>query len=273
MLRHVILAGLAASIALALSSCTTGRSSAKLPAVGEQEADRYLFDKGTEALQRHRWLDAREYFKRIVDTYPGSRYRQDAKLGVGDSLLGEKRIDTDILAASEFREFLRFFPLAPRADYAQYRLGLAVVRQTLSPERDQTATQEALRELNQFIEKFPSSQYMPDVLKLQREMRDKLSRSELLVGRHYFRTHWYPGAVARLEALLKNDPDYLGRDAAYFYLAESYYRLDKKSEALPYYERLVTEFKVSEFLKDARKRLAELEKTPVTPAAATAATR
>ena len=41
-----------------------------------------------------------------------------------------------ILAANEFREFLRFFPLDKRADYAQYKLAIASSKQILGPERD-----------------------------------------------------------------------------------------------------------------------------------------
>ena len=42
-------------------------------------------------------------------TYPGSPYRADAKLGIGDAYLGEARSDSTVLAANEFREFLNFF--------------------------------------------------------------------------------------------------------------------------------------------------------------------
>jgi outer membrane protein assembly factor BamD len=245
-------------VATVLSACATGDS--RIPAAGEQDADKYLFDRGTDALQRRRWIEAREYFRRLVDTYPTSPFRQDAKLGIGDSFLGEGRVESHILAASEFREFLRFFPLANRADYAQYRLALSQVRQVLSPERDQTATHEALRELETFIKTYPSSQYMPDVLKLEREMRDRVAEHEFLVGRHYFRTRWYPGAISRLERLMKEDPQFTKRDEVYYYLGESLYRQNKKDEALPWYQKLVEEFAVSEYLDEAQERLAELAK-------------
>ncbi|MEO7192121.1 MAG: outer membrane protein assembly factor BamD [Vicinamibacterales bacterium] len=267
--RSVIFVAIAA-MAAAVTGCAHG-SSSRMPTAGERDADKYLFDRGTEALAKHRWLDAREYFKKIVDTYPGSPYRQDAKLGVGDSYLGEKRIETDILGASEFREFLRFFPLASRADYAQYQLAVSQVRQVLGPERDQTATHDALRELDLFIDRYPASKYMPDILKLRRQMKDRLSDSEVMVGRHYFRTRWYPGATARLEQVLKDDPEYIRRDAVYFFLAESYYKLNKKAEALPYYERVVQEFRVSEYLKAAARRIAELGRTEAVATTAPAA--
>ena len=257
-----MLAAAGLSLAGGLSGCASGGVEPNA-AAAQQQADRFLFEAGTDALERGRWLDAREYFRTLVDTYPTSEFRQNAKLGIGDSYLGEERIESDILAASEFREFLRFYPLAERADYAQYRLAISQIRQVLRPERDQTATRDALRELETFVTNYPQSQHLPEVLRLQRETRDRLSESELGVGKFYHRTGNYPGAVSRLEELMKVDPQFTNRDAVYFYLAESYLRLDRKEDARPLYEKLVEEFAVSEFLEDAQARLMELD-TPAT---------
>jgi outer membrane assembly lipoprotein YfiO len=255
-----------AALLLALSTAAGCGAGSTPTIVPDQDADTYLFTQGSLALERGRWLTAREYLRRLVDTYPTSQHRQNAKLGIGDSYLGERRIESDILAAAEFREFLRFYPLAPRADYAQYRLAVAYVRQVLSPERDQTATHDALRELRVFTTNYPTSSYMADALKLERETRDRLSQSEMLIGRHYVRSRWYPGAVTRLEALLKTDPQFTGRDGVYFFLAEAYNKQDKKAEARVYYQKVIDEFRVSEYLDDARKRLAVLG--PDVPASA-----
>jgi outer membrane protein assembly factor BamD (BamD/ComL family) len=129
----------------------------------------------------------------------------------------------------------------------------------LSPQRDQTATREALRELQVFLSNYTNSKYLPEVIALERETRDRLSESEFLIGRHYYRTGWYPGAVSRLEALLKTDPQYTHRDGAYFFLAESYAKQARIDDARTYYQKVVDEFAVSEFLDDAAKRLKALE--------------
>ena len=70
-----------------------------------------------------------------------------AKLGVGDTYLGEGTSQSLVLAIAEFREFLTFYPTNPRADYAQYKLALAHYRQMRAPQRDQTETRAALKEL------------------------------------------------------------------------------------------------------------------------------
>jgi outer membrane protein assembly factor BamD len=258
------------ALAGSMAACASG--SGGINPAAQQEPDRFLYESGMEALDGRRWLTAREYFRTLVDTYPTSPYRQDAKLGVGDSFLGEGRVESDILAAEEFREFLRFFPLAERADYAQYRLAMSQIRQMLRPERDQTATRDALRELQTFVDTYPGSEYLPEVLRLQRETRDRLSESELLVGRFYFRVGQYIGTIARLEGLLADDPQFSQKDQVYYFLGEAYYRMGRLDEALPMFERLVDEYAVSEYLEDAQERLTELRTTVPTsdPAAAAA---
>jgi outer membrane protein assembly factor BamD len=249
---------LAVVLLSAAGACST-RTRGLVPP-GTMEPDRFLFDKGTEALNKKKWLTAREFFKQLVETYTASPYRPDAKLGIGDTYLGEGTSEALVLAINEFREFLSFYPTNPRADYAQYKVGLAHFRQMRSAQRDQTETRETVKELEMFVDRYPNSQLMPEVKQKLREARDRLSESDYLVGYFYFRQRWYVGAVDRLKDVLKQDPEYTGRDAVYYYLGESLVKQRKEAEALPYYERLLKEFEKSEYLTEAQKRVEELKK-------------
>ncbi len=228
---------------------------------GTLEPDKFLFDKGTVALEAKKWLTAREYFKQVVETYTGSVYRPDAKIGIGDTYLGEGTSEALVLAISEFREFLTYYPTNRRADYAQYKLGLAHMRQMRAPQRDQTETRDAIKELQTFGDRYPNSSLMPEVQAKLREARDRLSESDYLVGFFYYRQRWYPGAIDRFRSVLKQDPEYTVRDQVYFHLAESYIKIKRDAEALPYYERLVAEFQQSQYLEEARKRITEIKAT------------
>jgi len=64
--------------------------------------------------------------------------------------------------------------------------------------------------------------------------------------------------------LLDADPEYVDRDAVYFYLGEIYHRSKADAEALPYYDRIVKEFEKSKFIERAKKRIEEIK--PAEPA-------
>ena len=254
--------------ALAVVAAIAGCAAKKdvMPA-GTADADKFLFDKGTEAAKERKWLNAREYFRNIVDNYPQSPYRPDAKLALGDSYIGEHSTESLLLAANEFREFLTFYPTNARADYAQLQLAKSFAEQMLAPERDQSATKDAIKEIEIFLQRFPNSKLMPEARKLEREAKDRLSEASYRVGYYYFRVKWYTGAIDRFKEVLKVDPAYTNRDAVYYHLAESLYLSSLqntalnglKAEALPYYERLLSEFEKSEYLSAAQKRVTELK--------------
>jgi outer membrane protein assembly factor BamD len=226
---------------------------------GTTQPDKFLMDRGSEELKEENWLRAREYYRQIVDNYPQSPLRPDAKLGIGDTYLGENTTEALVLAANEFREFLTFYPTNARADYAQFKLAMSHFEQMRAPERDQSETKEAIKEFEVFFERYPNSPLTPEVRQRWREARDRLSEASYRVGLFYFRSRWYPGAIDRFREVLKEDPTYTHRDAVYYYLAESLARTDKKAEAIPYFERLLKEFDQSEHRADAQKRLEELK--------------
>jgi outer membrane protein assembly factor BamD len=246
---------LSAIVALAAIAAIGCGGGVRRPPTGTPEPDKFLFDRGTEALNKRRWLVAREYFRELIDTYPQTPYRAEAKLGVGDTYLGERSGESYVLALNEYREFLNFYPTHRRVDYAQFKLGMTHFYQMHSPDRDQTETREAIRELTIFVEKYPSSALFEEGKQKLREARDRLSQYEYNVGYHYYRVRWYPGAVDRFKTLIDRDPEFTRRDAVYFYLGECYVKGGKPAEGLPYFDRILKEFEQSEFLEEAQKRV------------------
>ena len=240
-----------------LAGCAV-RDPAAIPR-GTPEPDRFLFEGATELLKDDDWASAQVMFQRLVDMFPQSPYRFDAKLGLGDTYLRQGAVTTVVQAVNEYDEFLRFYPTNPRADYAQLQIGTAYYEQMLGADRDQTHTRAAIEAFERFFELYPDSDLTEVAQERCRLARDRLSQSEVLVGRFYFDSRWYPGAVQRLRSVLTEDPGFTGRDSVYFMLAEALVALNRAAEALPYFERLVEEFVQSEYLAEAHQRIEQLK--------------
>ena len=246
-----------------VSACASGP---KKPPVGTLEPDKFLWERGTDELNKKHWLTAREYFRQLMDSYPQSTYRADAKLGLADTYLGEGSAESDVLAVNEYREFLSFYPTHQRAYYAQYKLGMCHFYQMHGPDRDQTETHEAIAELTTLVQRYPTKEVNPlldEGRARLREARDRLSDSDYRVAYFYLRTGKFPpAAIDRFEAILKTDPEYTRRDAVYFFLAQALIKVNRPAAALPYLDRLISEFESSEYLEQAKK-LAETLKADV----------
>jgi outer membrane protein assembly factor BamD len=246
---------IAAALAALWLAPGCGKNKSIVP-TGILEADKYLFDRANELIAKKKWFQAREYYRQLVENYPQSAYRPDAKLGLGDTYLGDGSPEALVLAQNEFREFLTFYPTNARADYAQLKLGMSHIKQMQKADRDQSETREAIAELTLFVQRYPNSSLMADGKQRLRQARNRLSESDYRVGFYYFRARWYPGAIERFKGVLRDDPEYDGRDAVYFHLAESLMRMNMKAEAIPYYDRLIKEFEKSEYLLKAQKSMA-----------------
>ena len=207
---------------------------AKKPPAGTPEPDKFLFERGTEQLNRKHWLTAREYFRQLVDSYPQSRYRADAKLGVGDTYLGEHSSESFVLAAQRVPGVPDVLPdpRARRLRAVQAGHDASSTRCT-APERDQTETREAIKELTAFVERYPRDKSIDEGRARLREARDRLSQAEYRVGYFYWKSRWYPGAIDRFKSILASDPEFTNRDAVYFHLADSLAKIKRPAEALP----------------------------------------
>jgi len=261
--RGIALWRAAAILAMALTAACGGKKPV-LPANNPQP-DRFLLDRADEEFKKKHWSNAREYYRQVVDNYPQSPIRPDAKLGMGETYLGEGSTEALVMGANEFREFLTFYPTNAKADVAQFHLALCHQKQMRAAERDQTETKDALKEYQVFFDRYPNSPLMTEVRAKWREARDRLSMASYRVGITYYRQRWYTGAVGRFREVLTDDPEFTGKDGVYFYLADSLLKADGtadkkngKAQAIPYFERLLSEFAQSEFAEDAKKRLQAL---------------
>ena len=207
-----------AVILITLSGC--GPKEAEIT-LGTIDADKLLYARGTAALEEGDWVRAREYFVEIRDNYPQSPLRADARLGVGDSFLGQGQIEGYFSAKAEFEEFLSLFPTNPRMDYARFKLGMVHFKQMRGPELDQSSTREAIREFEDLIQRHPDSDLVSQAREFLRQARDRVSESEYLVGTFYYRRKWWPGAIERFRFILDTDPAFSGRDRLYYYLGSA----------------------------------------------------
>jgi outer membrane protein assembly factor BamD len=222
-------------------------------------SDEALYKAGEEYMKKDA-EKARLYFRQVIDSFPKSFYAQRAKLAIADTYFRKGDEGSMILAASEYREFIKNYPYSPSASYAQFQIGMTYFKNALKPGRDQTKTIQALAEFKRVLTNYPSSEEAAQAQQKISECEERLAEHYFGIGLLYYKIRSYRASVNRLSEIMTDYPNYSGMDQVYFYLADSYFKAGQKDESVPYFTKLVSDYPKSKYAKKAQNKLEEISK-------------
>lgn len=253
-MRARLLCGLIGAVLAA--GCATG--SVDLEKLSSP-SDEVVWQAAQDAVARKNWENARQYFRRIIDAFPQSKYQADSRIGLADSFLAQGGPGNSIMAVSAYREFLTLYPSAPQAAYAQYQAAEAYYKQRNKPDRDQTSTHQALDEFQRLLDVYPDSQYGEQARERIQECRQTVAEASFNVGYFYQKTRKaWRAAIFRYESVLRRYPDYEHLDIVLFRLGEALNASARFNEARPVFARLQQEYPESQWIAKAQELLAEM---------------
>lgn len=158
-------------------------------------------------------------------------------------------------ALNAYRNFLTYFPTHPKADYAQYMVGMSLFAQVLAADRDQTMTKRAMIELSKVEALFPFSDYVLEARRTIQQCRDRLAEHERIVGRFYQRRKAWEAAIDRYRKLMAAFPQAENMNQVLFDLATCLLKIDQRTEAADLLDRLSHEDADGELAKKGQKLL------------------
>ena len=204
--------------------------------------------KGKEALADDEFVEAAGYFTHVKNKFPFSKYAAYAELRLADTNFAEEKYAE---AVSAYRIFLRGHPTHPEVErgYVNFRICECYVHQmpddwALSPpayEKDQSTAQDALRELRDFVERFPRSRYIVRARRRLHTVLRRLADHELYVARFYLDRDKPRAAVGRLEGLLQEYPEAGADPEVMLILGETYLKASERDRARATFTRLAAE--------------------------------
>lgn len=230
-------------------------------------SDEALYKLGEQTLKKDT-EKALLYLRQVIDSFPKSFYAQRAKLLIADAYFHKGDESSMILAAAEYREFIRSYPYSPSAAYAQFQIAMSFYKKMLKPGRDPSKTNQAMTEFKKVITDYPASDQAKEAQTKIKDCEERLAghSAEIAIGYHGRRG--YPAAINRLTEIMTNYPDFTGMDKVYFYLGDSYFMMRQYDQALPFFTKVVTDYPGRKLAKTATQKLAEIEKLKAAAAAA-----
>ena len=213
-----------------------------------------LFAKGKTLIEKKKYDLGRKYLSFVFETYPNDPLGREALLMVADSYFRQGGATGYTEARFRYRDYLNRYPGAAQRDYARYQFALCYDKEHEKPDRDQTATREALDQYQALLREYPDSTFSAAARDRIRKLTDLLAEHEFAIGYFYMRKGAAGAALERFVSLEQRFPDYGSRAKLFFYEARVLRSLGRTEEASRYVERLVAEFPDSEWAKRAREK-------------------
>ena len=151
------------------------------------------FDKGLALFEREKWSRAAEKFNWVVLNNPAGNLAVEAQYYYAESIYQQELY---VEAQLEFERLLRRWAGTEHVVQARYRIAQCLVAQSPPYQRDQSATLDAIDELQSFIDDFPDTEDRLEAEELILELRLKLAHKHYESGRLYLK--WGRLASARL---------------------------------------------------------------------------
>ena len=207
------------------------------------------YEKGIAELKDENYPEAQKYFQFVRSKFPFSKYAVLAELAIADTQFERGNYRE---AVDSYKQFMRLHPTHEKVQdgYAAFKVGECAYKDMpddvwlLPPsyEKDQSAVGDTLRELDDFIKKYPDSAYVKDALPLRREALKRLVDHEVYVARFYLNRDYPKAAAMRIEGAIRRYPG-SGREAELLLaLGQTYLHMGDAARARDTFERVINEY-------------------------------
>lgn len=211
------------------------------------------YEKGIAELKDENYPEAQKYFQFVRSKFPFSKYAVLAELAIADTQFERGNYNE---ATDSYKQFMRLHPTHEKVldGYAAFRVGECAYKDmpddvwVLPPsyEKDQSSVGDTLRELDEFIKKYPDSPYVKNAQPLRREALKRLVDHEVYVARFYLDRDYPKAAAMRIEGAIRRYPG-SGREAELLLaLGQTYLHMGDPARARDTFERVVNEYKSAE---------------------------
>lgn len=148
--------------------------------------DETLYETGMKYLENDQYEKARIALQSLINSYPDSEMTAEAYFAVGDTYYEEGGTENLQQAIKQYSDFIKFFPVHPKAMDAQFRIISSKMKMMGAPDRDRLYTLRfeweymlrIEREMRNFIELFPNSENAPLIRQWLERVQEILNKTE-----------------------------------------------------------------------------------------------
>jgi outer membrane protein assembly factor BamD len=189
----------------------------------------HLYVKAFEMLQDKDYTSASEAFEKIDDEFPFTKWSIKGQIMAIYANYRLKEFEKTLQLADDF---VKLHPTSEYVPYALYMKGLSYYNKIPSIERAQDYTREASLAFRELIAKFRDTEYTADAKEKIVFIDEHLAGAKMSIARYQMSAKNYVGAIKNLNEVINRHHNTNQVFEAYYRLAEIYFRIGVKDEAL-----------------------------------------
>ncbi len=212
------------------------------------------YERAQSFYENKKYNQAIDAFERILFYHPSSEYVDDAQYWLGRVYLEKKDYDQAVV---EFEYLIRNFPNSAQVEEAYFFRAKAYLLGAPSHDRDLSDLEKAIRLLDEFLTRFPNSEYTDNARNEILSARNRLAKKELESGKLYIKLKEPDAALLYFKYIMNAYPETESAREAKFRSARIYEDQGPIQQAIDLYKELLED---SVWQNEAAKRIANLEK-------------
>lgn len=235
-------------------------SCSKFRRIQRSEDWRIKYDAGLNYYNKKDYYHTAILFEEIVPVVRGLPEGEKVEFYLAYCQYYEK---TYLLASSQFKTFFETYGRSTLAQEACFMYAYSLYVAAPSANLDQKSSIEAMDAMQNFLNRFPDSQFRDKAVDVINTSQQKLEKKGYDNARQYLKIRSYKAAVIAFDNFKKNFPDskYL-EELAYLKVVAEYklavqslqkLQLERYSSVVNFYQELVDNFPGSNYLKEAEK--------------------
>ncbi len=163
-----------------------------------------ILRKGDAYFERGQYFQAAELYRAFVERFPGHDGSDRAQFRLAESLFRDGQYE---LAAVEYRVVTSRYGYSEYVDDSLFRIGECYWKQAPKAARDQQKARDALEIFRQYVETFPSGDFVEAARDSMRRIRERLAEKAMIAARWYYRRHRYRAARIYCDKIVREYPD------------------------------------------------------------------
>ena len=224
------------------------------------------YDLAKKMYEEKKYANAIRLFEQLAPAYRGKPEAADMYMMYAQSFYNTKQF---YAAGYQFDNFASSYPRNDKAAEASFLAAKSYSKLSPVYSLDQTDTNKAIDKLQNFIDRYPSSEYLEEANLLVKSLREKVEKKVFEVAKGYHKIADYKGAIVALENFVADYPGTPYKEEALFFKFDSAYLLainsveNKKEDRLNAAKvayRSLTKFKEDTVYKEeSAKMLAKID--------------